>query len=540
METKIPRQTRSREPRVDHLRSSASVAEIPPMHFRIHGGMAAAGSLAPPVAAPSCSTQSSPFTFARASVYFVQVARTALALLVADGLSVLTCLAVTQLLTSLALEPVGQPQMPLQLWGQAAAFLVTYLLLGLYPGIGLNPIVELKSLVLGNLAAAGLLGAFHFANGSWGMPQMLSIGLLAVMASILNPLMRLGTRSFLARCSWWGQPALVIGSAESASAMMDLLNMKTASGLRPFGIIDHKARSHAAAGPRQEILGTLADVATIAKEHHIFWALVMPELLREENAQTLIQYCRGIPNIILIPHMEGFPSLWSTMREFGGVMGLHYRERLLVPWADVCKRTFDLVAVLVGTLIFSPFLISLLLLTWISTRIYSPGPIFYSQERVGRNGKQFRAWKFRTMVVNAESALAACLREHPELQNEWNATQKLRNDPRIIPGVGNFLRITSLDELPQLWNVLRGEMSLVGPRPFILEQLKIYGDHHYELYRKVRPGLTGLWQISGRNHTTFQERAQFDAYYVKNWSMWLDIFILVRTVKTVLFREGAF
>ena len=144
------------------------------------------------------------------------------------------------------------------------------------------------------------------------------------------------------------------------------------------------------------------------------------------------------------------------------------------------------------------------------------------------------------MVPDAAEVLREYLAENPDAQAEWSEFHKLKDDPRVIPRIGSFLRRTSLDELPQLWNVLKGDMSLVGPRPvYTLDEINMYGDL-YPLYLRVRPGLTGLWQVSGRNNTTFADKVQMDTYYAMNWSLWLDYFILLRTVRTILFREGSY
>jgi Undecaprenyl-phosphate galactose phosphotransferase WbaP len=168
----------------------------------------------------------------------------------------------------------------------------------------------------------------------------------------------------------------------------------------------------------------------------------------------------------------------------------------------------------------------------------SSGRVFYGQPRIGRHGVGFVAWKFRSMVTDADARLEQYLIAHPELRTEWERDHKLRDDPRIT-WIGRFLRRTSLDELPQLWNILRGEMSLVGPRPIVQAEVVKYGDH-IALYHKVRPGLSGLWQVSGRNNTTYDERVRLDCYYVRNWSVWLDLVILSRTVRVVALGEGAY
>ena len=183
-------------------------------------------------------------------------------------------------------------------------------------------------------------------------------------------------------------------------------------------------------------------------------------------------------------------------------------------------------------------LLPLLALIAIGVKISSPGPIFYGQKRVGRGGKSFVAWKFRSMKCDADRELARHLEANPRLRAEWEKTQKLKNDPRIT-GFGRLVRKTSLDELPQLWNVLFAEMSLVGPRPIVESEIVKYNDA-FQLYARVRPGITGLWQVSGRNLTTYDQRVHLDATYVRNWSPWLDLYVLARTVRVVLFSEGAF
>jgi len=171
-------------------------------------------------------------------------------------------------------------------------------------------------------------------------------------------------------------------------------------------------------------------------------------------------------------------------------------------------------------------------------KLTSSGPVFYGHTRHGRDGKLFNALKFRTMFQNGESILLTHFQEHPEELASWQDDRKLKRDPRVT-AVGNWLRRYSLDELPQLGNVLLGHMSLVGPRPIISAEIHKYG-RGYDLYSRVRPGVTGLWQVSGRNNTTYPERVALDEYYVRNWSIWLDAYIVVRTARAVLSAEGAY
>lgn len=197
----------------------------------------------------------------------------------------------------------------------------------------------------------------------------------------------------------------------------------------------------------------------------------------------------------------------------------------------VCDIAFAGAALLASAIVFA--VVAALL------AIFSPGPIFFRHERIGFGGKRFDCLKFRTMVLDADARLEAHLASNPTARAEFATMRKLRDDPRIVPGIGAFLRKTSLDELPQLVNVLRGEMSLVGPRPVTEAEIEDYGMHRKD-YLKVRPGITGLWQVSGRNELSFARRVAIDRVYVRNWSLRSDAAILVRTVKILVTRRGAF
>ena len=202
-------------------------------------------------------------------------------------------------------------------------------------------------------------------------------------------------------------------------------------------------------------------------------------------------------------------------------------------WPGIdAKRLLDIAGACIALILCAPVMLMILLcLSFVGK------PIF-SQQRVGRDGKPFACYKFRSMVVGAEQVLADYLRHNPAAKDEWLRTYKLANDPRITP-VGHFLRKSSLDELPQLFNVFLGDMSLVGPRPLLRRELPNYGAV-ISLYERVRPGITGLWQISGRSHTTFAERVSYDEWYIKNWTVWYDLVILLQTVWVLLRGQGAY
>lgn len=186
----------------------------------------------------------------------------------------------------------------------------------------------------------------------------------------------------------------------------------------------------------------------------------------------------------------------------------------------------------------APYIILAFIILAVLIKLDSPGPVFFRQSRIGRFGRKFTVYKFRTMVQNADQELQKYLDKFPELNTEWLATQKLKQDPRLT-GLGALLRKTSLDELPQLWNIIIGDMSLVGPRPIVESEIKKYGKC-FKYYIQVRPGLTGLWQVSGRNDTTYEYRVELDEHYVRNRSLKLDLQILLKTIKVVLRQDGAY
>jgi lipopolysaccharide/colanic/teichoic acid biosynthesis glycosyltransferase len=217
----------------------------------------------------------------------------------------------------------------------------------------------------------------------------------------------------------------------------------------------------------------------------------------------------------------------SRSQRANGVPSEYLRYRIV-------KRFCDVFLVLISTPVILLALGAVAALVVLS----SPGPVFYSHRRIRKGGAFFSMWKFRTMCVNSAELLEEYLAKHPEARAEWNRTHKLRHDPRVTP-IGSFLRRYSLDELPQLWNVLMGQMSLVGPRPITAAEVEKYGDC-FDCYCRVKPGLTGLWQVSGRSALTYDERVALDCEYVERWSLRRDVKILSKTFSSVVNQEGAF
>ena len=222
--------------------------------------------------------------------------------------------------------------------------------------------------------------------------------------------------------------------------------------------------------------------------------------------------------------------------DLGGVLSLDIQHNLLRPPNRVVKRVTDLLVGGIATIVAGPIIV--LAALWI--KAVSRGSDFYRQEREGRGGRPIHILKLRTMYPGAETMLERHLDENPEARAEWDQFCKLRNDPRILPGIGRFLRRTSLDELPQLINILRGDMSLVGPRPFPIYHNNRLDEDFRTLRLQVTPGLTGLWQIMVCSDGNLDAQESLDSYYVRNWSLWLDIYILIRTVRVVINTHGAY
>ena len=239
-------------------------------------------------------------------------------------------------------------------------------------------------------------------------------------------------------------------------------------------------------------------------------------------------------HVLVVNRVSSFPVLWSYPVSFYRFFSFEVSNRLLQWEVRVQKRVMEILfAVLALILLFIPGLLIALLI-----KITSRGPVFYRASRLGQRGRPFEVLKFRTMQVDADRILDQMLEQSPELKKQWERKFKLEHDPRITP-VGAFLRKTSLDELPQFWNILRGEMALIGPRPIVQEELKYYGND-YTTFASVKPGITGLWQVSGRSDIGYEERVGLDVFYVNNWSFWMDYYVFFRTFFVILLGRGAY
>lgn len=450
---------------------------------------------------------------------------TSVPLAISDLISVWAACLIAYLVVGLAHSPQVVALRPLLL-SSSLAMLVAFVLLELYPACGISPAVEFRQVTTGILLVGLgciLANLSQHATPTW---TLICFGIWGAAAAVIIPMARTTTRSWCSRFDWWRQPVLIVGPAGFCHEVAQSVQRDRRAGLRPIPILMNE-EAPGASSAREAV----ERLATLARQHNAFRAILASSAAAVEGAAD---GGSPIPHLHVVNHGSAAPLLWGRTSDRDGYAELEMQNRLLVPSSAYCKRAMDLCVIALAL----PFLLPLFLFLSIMVKLSSPGPIFYSQRRLGRGARFFNAWKFRTMVVNADAALAQYLRDNPELQEEWERDHKLKRDPRVTT-IGRFLRKTSLDELPQLWNVLRGEMSLVGPRPIVSDEIPKYGTV-FEVYKRVRPGITGMWQISGRNNTTYDERLKFDRYYVRNWSPWLDAFILFRTVKTVLLREGAY
>ncbi len=344
-----------------------------------------------------------------------------------------------------------------------------------------------------------------------------SRGILLVAATIslvAIPVWDALAQHLLIRWGWWGQAVVVLGPEIQRQRVVLALGRHPELGWIPVAEGDLSAATEA---PSPDV-----DLALVALPDGM---IAMPSLADDLPYR----------HVVLIPELNGVQSLWVTVRDIGTHLGLEMRRNLLIPWNQMVKRALDLVLGLMGILVAIPVVAVFVLLQ----QIMSPGSVFYFQDRAGIGNRPFRMWKVRTMAPNADAMLGALIAKSETTQSNWDRSMKLQDDPRIIPVIGRIMRRFSIDELPQLWNVVRGDMSLVGPRPLPPYHLDRYEPLVKQVRSRIRPGITGLWQVSGRSTVSLAEQQRYDIYYVRNWSLWLDIHILARTILVVVSGKGA-
>lgn len=369
-----------------------------------------------------------------------------------------------------------------------------------------------------------------------GEVSRLFVILFALFSFLLLCSIRFLINKIFCRLRFFRIPILIVGAGLSGEAITREIQKDSGMGYKIIGFLeDNKPKTEYI--NRYPILGGFDDLEKVVQETNVESVLIaVPGLAQEAlsdliyRAQFLVKDVGVIPNLVDVPMSNVEAESFFDEK----IMVLHIKNNLARKSNQMVKRLFDITATVIGGICMLPVLF--MVAAWIYYD--SPGPVIYKHRRIGKNGKAFDCYKFRSMCVNSQEVLEKLLAADPQAKEEWDRDFKLRNDPRITRS-GAFLRKTSLDELPQLINVLKGEMSLVGPRPIVRKEVPRYEKFIKEYY-SVLPGITGVWQVSGRSDIDYPERVRMDSWYVHNWSIWLDIVLLWRTVSVVLGRKGAY
>ena len=401
---------------------------------------------------------------------------------------------------------------------------------GLYPGYGRMLHDELGRSVRASAAAAVTLGFAALL-----LPEMLPLGtrgvlVAAAVAVVLAPFARAGTKQVLEWARLWGRPVVMLGTGPIAAGVVRYLIAHPGVGLRPvaaFGEAEWDVRQLPVRGGLEESWAYLA-------RYEVRHAIVTPDAATVVGYDEVLRRAeRALRFVQFVPDLHGIPASSVVSAPLGTTLGLEVRNQLASGTNRAVKRTVDVLGAAALLVPLAPILLAIAL--WI--RLDSRGRVFYLSPRLGRHGRTFACIKFRTMHDDADDRLAQVLATDAVMRAEYERFHKLADDPRVTRA-GRVLRRLSLDELPQLLNVLAGEMSLVGPRPYMVRELDEMGPER-DIVLLARPGLTGYWQVSGRNDFTFAERQSMEAHYVRNWSVWWDVELLFRTPRALVRRTGS-
>ncbi len=412
------------------------------------------------------------------------------------------------------------------------AFLIlAFFCIRLYTGCGPSPYerFRLHTIGIGGFVSIDLLIGFPV-----GQPgSLLVAGVKALHLLIFGHYIEAMIRTLLIHLGLWGASTALVGCGDNSRKLAHLLMREPALGLTPIGFIatprDGALQNEMLPLP---LIGATTDPGRIRS--HVEFAIFnsADELSAlTSGSQPWMSSCR----ILLVEDAHDIQSLWLRTRMLGGAIGIEIRRGLYLRHNQLVKRVIDILFAIPIAGLVLPVIAVLAL----AIKLVDLGPAFYVQERVGRNATTLRTFKFRTMYADAELRLDEHLGRNPQARAEWQRFFKLSHDPRVLPIIGNFMRRTSLDELPQLWNVIRGDMSLVGPRPFPSYHMNCFDDEFRAVRVSVQPGITGMWQVSSRSNGDLQVQKAQDLFYIRNWSIWLDIYILLQTVPAVLGAKGA-
>ena len=394
-----------------------------------------------------------------------------------------------------------------------------------YPGLSIHPVEELRRLTLSCLGSFMTFAALlTFTRDTLSFSRV-ALFFSCCLAMLTIPVARVILRYVLWKFHWAYIPAAIMGDAQLARKVIGKMVADNNC------ILEVKASSCGGA--------LTPDIPDFTPEalHDFCCRHRISYLIYCEPSGGRLQIDGLLPtflHVLVVNRVSSFPVLWSYPVSFYRFFSFEVSNRLLQREVRVQKRVMEILfALLALVLLFIPGLLIALLI-----KITSRGPVFYRASRLGQYGRPFEVLKFRTMQVDADRILEQMLEQSPELKKQWESKFKLEHDPRITP-IGAFLRKTSLDELPQFWNILRGEMALIGPRPIVRDEVKYYGDD-YATFASVKPGITGLWQVSGRSDIGYEERVGLDVFYVNNWSFWMDYYVFFRTFFVILLGRGAY
>lgn len=413
-------------------------------------------------------------------------------------------------------------------WIYLPPMIMVFYAAGLYPGLVSPPAEEVKRFGICSFfvfVGIALSITVEEADDKW--PLVTALILATPFALLILSSFREAARNLFSHFRFFGVPVVIYVSGTSGDVIIERLLKRTDLGYRPGLIIDSRAMipSTKMGIP---VFPPSESTMSLIKSFGIKVAILCDYDRDTTNINSYYRYT------IQIPRMNEISTISTNVRDFGGILGFSSTHNLTKKLSLFWKRFIDLFLLLLS----SPITVPVLLFVSLLVKVSSPGPVFYGHKRIGKSGKEFKCWKFRSMVIDADKQLEKILAENPEMRAEWEKDRKFTNDPRVTK-IGKFLRKTSIDEIPQFFNVFMGEMSFIGPRPVTEPELAKYGKKA-DFILSVKPGLSGMWQISGRSDTGYEERVTLDSYYIQNWSVWLDIWIVIKTVYVVLRGKGAY
>ena len=432
---------------------------------------------------------------------------------------------------------IGPMALPFALVPMALVWMAIRYHRRLYPAYGFAGPERLRRGAISSLTALLVHSTLLFAFQITTTSRLMALGIWLVVIP-LSWAARALVRRALLQARLWGYPVAVVGSGDKERQAIRAMRAHCTLGLIPVAAFDDRPELHGTLLDGVPVLGPISAASRWRPPYpvrHLMLALPRGEFDGRGVVSLARRFSRRFPTVLLFPDLYGLSNLWVRTRPVGSYLALEIRHDRFARENLLVKRALDLAIGLPAFLVALPAIAVAALLV----KLRSPGPAFYAQVREGLDGQPVKVWKIRTMVPDAERRLEEHLAADPAAREEWDRTMKLVRDPRIIPGVGRFLRRSSIDELPQLWSVLVGSLSLVGPRPFPDYHLARFGREFRELRRQVPPGVTGLTQVDHRSDSDLGMQEVADTYYINNWSIWLDLWILLRTVGTVLSGRGA-